>query len=69
VSDEILRCYAVREAVARHLADEEAAARGALPYGDASWACVRGRWLPRADAILALPALAPLRDGGAGDGR
>jgi hypothetical protein len=54
--------HTAREAIARHLADQDAAAHGGLPYADPSWAGVRARWYSKADAILALPALAALRE-------
>jgi hypothetical protein len=49
---------AAREAIARHLADQDAATHGALPYADPSWAGVRTRWYSKADAILTLPQVA-----------
>jgi hypothetical protein len=47
------------EAVARWLADEDAAIRGAEPYADLSWAQVRDRWRPK--ALRLLEALAARR--------
>lgn len=50
---------AIRENLARALADEDAADNAHWTHTDTSWANARDRWLIRADRLLAGP-LAPL---------